>query len=95
MGADIWWVWLAAGLVLAIIEVLLPGYVFLGFAIGAATVGALLALGGVASGWFAGDAALTLALFAVLSLVAWLGLRRVVGVRKAQRKVWTRDINDD
>jgi len=33
-------------------------------------------------------------IFAVLSLVAWLILRRVVGVTKSQVKVWKDDINE-
>mgnify|MGYP006169384639 CR=1 FL=1 len=32
--------------------------------------------------------------FAVLSLGAWFGLRRTMGVRKGQVKLWDRDIND-
>jgi membrane protein implicated in regulation of membrane protease activity len=40
-----WWVWMLAGAVLAILEVLLPGFILLGFAIGAALTGALLWLG--------------------------------------------------
>ena len=39
------------------------------------------------------SAALAL-VFAVLSLVAWVVLRRSVGVTRAQVKVWTEDIND-
>jgi hypothetical protein len=33
--------------------------------------------------------------FAMLSLVAWLGLRRVMGVQSGQVKVWHKDINDN
>ena len=33
-------------------------------------------------------------IFAVVSVVAWLVLRRVVGVREGQVKIWDRDIND-
>jgi hypothetical protein len=29
------------------------------------------------------------------ALVAWLALRRLVGVRGGQKKVWDRDINDN
>ena len=31
----LWWVWICAALVLGVIELLLPGSIFLGFAIGA------------------------------------------------------------
>ncbi|WP_439118076.1 NfeD family protein, partial [Nereida ignava] len=36
--ANTWWAWAAFALVLAILEVLAPGFVLLGFAIGAALV---------------------------------------------------------
>ncbi|TCP39706.1 NfeD family protein [Rhodovulum marinum] len=89
MILEIWWVWLAAAAGLAILEMLAPAYVFLGFAIGAAAVGTAL--------WF--GLALTwpwlMLVFALVSLVAWLGLRAVLGVRKGQVKVWDRDINED
>jgi inner membrane protein len=32
--------------------------------------------------------------FAVLSVLAWLVLRRVMGLREGQVKIWDRDIND-
>ena len=40
---SIWWIWLAAALVLAILEVLAPGFIFLGFAIGAAFMALVVA----------------------------------------------------
>lgn len=86
---QLWWVWMIAGAVLAILEILVSGFILLGFAIGAALTGLLLWLG-VLGGSFA-----TLILvFAVASLLAWLALRRVVGVRQGQVKVWDRDINE-
>jgi hypothetical protein len=33
-------------------------------------------------------------IFAVTSVVSWIVLRRLVGVRQGQVKVWDRDIND-
>lgn len=85
----IWWVWVVAGVALAILEVVIPGFVFLGFAVGAGLTG-ILVLAGIAPG---NVAALAL-VFAVLSLLAWLVLRRSVGVTRGQVKVWTEDIND-
>ena len=70
------------------LEVLVPGFIFLGFAIGAVVTGLLVGLGIPA-----GLPALIL-IFAVVSVVAWLVLRRIVGVREGQVKVWDRDIND-
>lgn len=85
----IWWVWVVAGVALAILEIVVPGFVFLGFALGAGFTG-LLVLVGLAPG----NVAVLALVFAVLSLVCWVALRRSVGVTRAQVKVWTEDIND-
>ncbi len=85
-----WWVWMVAGAVLAILEVLIPGFILLGFAIGAALTGLLLWLGVLG-----GSIAVLLLVFAVASLLAWLALRRVAGVRRGQMKIWDRDINEN
>ena len=37
---------------------------------------------------------LLLLVFAVASVIAWLVLRKVMGVRDGQVKIWDRDIND-
>lgn len=84
-----WWAWVILGFALGVLEVLAPGFIFLGFAIGAVVTGALVGLG-----LPAGVPALIL-IFAVVSVVAWLVLRRVVGVREGQVKIWDRDINDN
>ena len=88
----LWWVWIVGALALAILEVLAPAQVFLGFAVGAATTGAALLVGipGLADSLPA-----TLLVFAVLSLVAWIVIRRMVGIRDGQVKTWDRDINED
>ncbi|NHQ74788.1 hypothetical protein HAT86_09980 [Roseovarius gahaiensis] len=82
-----WWVWLAAALGLAILETLIPGYVFLGIAIGAAMMALIVALP------LSIGLAAILAIFAVLSLVAWLILRRVFRARNDQSRVIHDDIN--
>ncbi|MBY6065248.1 hypothetical protein KUW17_00705 [Leisingera aquaemixtae] len=84
----LWWVWGAAALLLAILEVLVPGFVFLGFAIGAAAV-ALLLLAGAGFGL-----APLLLVFAALSLAAWLLMRRFFALPKGQVKTFNHDIND-
>ena len=91
----LWWAWVAGALVLAILEVLVPGFILLGFAIGAAVVGILLGVGGPFADWMSSSLPGTLVIFAVLSVLAWFVLRRVVGIRKAQVKIWDRDINED
>ncbi len=86
--AGTWWAWVILGFALGVLEVLVPGFIFLGFAIGAVVTGILVGFGVPA-----GLPALIL-IFAVVSVVAWLVLRRVVGVREGQVKVWDQDIND-
>ncbi|GHG87008.1 NfeD family protein [Pseudodonghicola xiamenensis] len=85
----LWWVWMAAALGLAILEVLVPGFVFLGFALGALGVGLLLLLVDVLA------LAPLLLIFALLSLTAWLVMRRLFSLPKGQVKIIDRDINDD
>jgi len=89
-----WWVWGAAALVLGCLEMLLPGFILLGFAIGAGVVGALFLVGGPVALWMAGSLPLTLVLFAMLSLVAWIALRRVFGLPAGQVTTFEKDIND-
>lgn len=84
-----WWAWMAAALVMAILEVVIPGYIFLGFAVGAFVVGLLMVIG-IGMGLAA-----KVLVFAILSLIAFVALRRLVGLRHGQVKVWDRDINDD
>lgn len=84
----VWWLWVVAGFALGILEVLVPGFIFLGFAIGAVLTGAVAGLGLSAS------LPVLLLVFAVASVLAWLGLRQGMGVRANQVKVWDRDIND-
>ena len=85
-----WWVWLAFALALGILELLLPGFIFLGFSIGALAVAILLFLdGGLVSSLPA-----LLLIFAILSLAAWLALRRIFSLPKGQVKTFDHDIND-
>jgi membrane protein implicated in regulation of membrane protease activity len=84
-----WWAWVILGFALGVLEVLVPGFIFLGFAIGAVVTGVLVGLGVPA-----GPTAVIL-IFAVVSVLAWLVLRRAVGVREGQVKIWDRDINDN
>lgn len=83
----VWWAWVALGFLLGILEVLAPGYIFLGFAIGAVLTGAVVAVGIT-------SLPMLLLIFAIASLISWLVLRRVMGVRDNQVKVWDHDIND-
>ncbi|MBW4708668.1 hypothetical protein KX928_12820 [Roseobacter sp. YSTF-M11] len=86
---DLWWVWMAAALALAVIEVLVPGFIFLGFALGALVmVAVVLAAPGL-------SAAALLALFSGLSLLAWIGLRIAFKKQSSGARVVHRDINDN
>jgi len=88
---ELWWVWIAAALLLSIIEVFVPVFVFLGMAVGAVVVGVGLAFGLL--GWIASLPVLLLS-FAVASVIAAVVLRSIIGVRRGQVKVWDRDINE-
>ncbi len=93
MSWDVWWVWAAAALVLGIVEILVPAFVFLGFAIGAGVVAVLLLVGGPGVVAITGSLPALLVVFAVVSLVSWIVLRRVLGVQKNQVKTFEEDIN--
>lgn len=86
--------WLVAGLLLAAVEVMVPGFFFLGFGIGAAVTAALVwpmagLLADSQSGW-----AWPLLFFAVLSVAATLALRRVFARRRPGRRFDDEDVND-
>ncbi len=85
-----WWVWLAAALGLAILEVLAPGFVFLGFAIGVALVGLLLLIPAATTL----SPSLLLLIAAGLSLAAWLILRQSFNLPGSTPKTFDHDIND-
>lgn len=84
-----WWLWAAAGIVLVIIEVFAPAFVFLGFAIGAGVTSLFLAVGMTLS------LPRLLLLFAVVSLVAWVVLRKLFSLPGGQSKTFDHDINDN
>lgn len=87
----VWWAWIVLGFALGVVEIFAPGFIFLGFAIGAGLTGVLVGVGVLAK------AALPLLMlvFALLSLAAWAALRRLAGKRPGQVKLWDRDINDN
>jgi membrane protein implicated in regulation of membrane protease activity len=86
---DQWWVWMVAGFSLGVLEVLAPGFIFLGFAIGAVATGLVVAVGITAS------LPLLLLIFALLSLAAWFALKRYFGREESEVKMWEKDINDN
>jgi inner membrane protein len=90
----LWWVWVAGGMVIAILELVVPGYIFVGFAIGAVLTGVAMGLGLPGAAWMMAGPGNALTVFAILSLAAWLTLRRVLGIRHGQEKRIDHDIND-
>jgi membrane protein implicated in regulation of membrane protease activity len=85
----IWWVWVALALVLALIEVMAPGFIFLGFALGALAISAIVGLG------YASSVPVLMVLFAGVSLLAWIALRLVFRKQSSGARIITRDVNDD
>ena len=85
-----WWAWAILALALACLEIIVPAFVFLGIAIGAGCVALVMALGG------AGiiGAPLSVLMFAVISLIATLVLRKIFSLPKGQVKTFDGDIND-
>ena len=86
---SVWWVWMVAGFGLGVLEVLAPGFIFLGFALGAVATGLLVLLGLTA------NLPILLTLFALLSLAAWFALRARFGRNEGQVKIWHKDVNDN
>lgn len=87
--AGVWWVWMALALVLALAEVLLPGFIFLGFAVGA------LIMTGVVVVFSDLTPPALLAIFALLSLLSWIGLRQVFKKQSSGARIVTDDVNDN
>jgi inner membrane protein len=84
----LWWVWVSIALILGLIEILLPGNIFLGFALGAlAMVPVVLLLPGAST-------SLLVAVFAGLSLLCWVILRVVFRRQSSGARIVTRDINE-
>ena len=57
-------------------------------------VALILLVGGPLAVWLGGSLPVLLLVFAVVSLVSWLALRRWVGVYRGQVKTFDHDIND-
>jgi inner membrane protein len=85
----VWWVWVVAGFALGVLEVIVPGYIFLGFAIGAVITGSLIGLGVLGSSF-----TVAVLIFSLASLAAWYLLRAALGKHEGQVKIWHKDVND-
>ncbi len=85
----LWWVWICIALGVGILELLAPGFIFLGFAVGALAMSAIVALFTIT------NIPALLALFAILSLVSWIGLRTAFRKQSSGARIVTRDINEN
>ena len=86
---SLWWVWICIALALGAVELLAPGFIFLGFGLGAlAMAGVVLLAPGI-------NIPALLALFAVLSLIAWIILRMGFRKQSSGARIVTKDINDN
>jgi membrane protein implicated in regulation of membrane protease activity len=90
-----WWAWGALAILLAIGEVILPTFVLLGFGAGAGVIALILLIGGAPAALITGSVPVLLLSYAVVSLVAWLLLRRFLGVYRGQVKTFDHDINEN
>jgi inner membrane protein len=84
-----WWVWVVAGFALGVVEVLVPGFIFLGFAIGAVITGALVGVGLLGA-----NVPALILVFALASLAAWFVLHKMFAGQEGQVKLWDKDINE-
>lgn len=86
---SLWWVWICIALALGVVELLAPGFIFLGFGLGAlAMVGVVLLAPGI-------NVPALLALFAVLSLIGWIALRLGFRKQSSGARIVTKDVNDN
>ncbi len=87
-GPIVWWAWLGIALALALLELFVPGTIFLGFALGAAAMALVAVLAPALSG------PPLLALYGFLSLFAWFALRRIFRNQSSKSRIVTKDINE-
>lgn len=85
---SLWWAWVAIAIGLGIVELMAPGFIFLGFALGALIMAGIVALVPGLS------VAALAALFAGLSLLCWIALRVLFKRQSSGARVFTDDIND-
>lgn len=85
----LWWVWISIALALGMVELLVPGFIFLGFAIGA------LVMAGIVAAFTLTNIPALIALFAGLSLIAWIALKMMFRSQSSGARIVTRDINEN
>ncbi len=86
---ETWWAWVAFGIVLMLLELMMPSYLFLGFGFGAIVTGITLALGMTMSAQY------LMLLFSIASLSSWVLLRQVFKLPKENVQTFDQGINDN
>ena len=86
---ETWWAWVAFGIVLILLELMMPSYLFLGFGFGSIVTGITLALGITMSAQY------LMLLFAIASLISWVLLRQFFKLPKGNVQTFDHDINDN
>ena len=84
------WFWVIVGVALMLAEMILPGFILLGFGISGVIVGVL-----TWTGVLGGSLAVTALVFALLAGIAWLGLHRMFSRPDQRPKIVDRDINEN
>ncbi len=85
---ETWWAWVAFGIILMLLELMMPSYLFLGFGFGAIVTGITLALGITMS------AKNLMLLFTIASLISWILLRQIFKLPKESVQTFDHDMND-
>ena len=86
---ETWWAWVAFGIILMLLELMMPSYLFLGFGFGAIVTGITLALGITMSAKY------LMLLFTIASLISWILLRQIFKLPKENVQTFDHDINDN
>ena len=86
---ETWWAWVAFGIVLMLLELMMPSYLFFGFGFGAIVTGITLALGMTISAQY------LMLLFSIASLISWVLLRQVFKLPKENVQAFDQGINDN
>lgn len=84
---SVWWVWLAFGGLLLIFELLVPAFIFLGFALGAGFTAVIVAMATPST-------PMKFLIFAIASVLAWGVLRWLIPPAPKSVKRFENDIND-
>ena len=86
---ETWWAWVAFGIVLMLLELMMPSYLFFGFGFGAIVTGITLALGMTISAQY------LMLLFSIASLISWVLQRQVFKLPKENVQPFDQGINDN